>query len=49
MPNEPEPIQTPKTIKLFARTLGRYLPMRMMQLRTMGKIMRAKTAPKGKR
>ena len=45
----PEPAQTPKTIKDFGHALGRYLPLRLAQLRTIGKITRERVGGKGKR
>lgn len=45
----PEPAQTPKTIKDFGQALGRYLPMRLAQLRSIGKITRERAGGKAKR
>ena len=47
MPNGPEKVQTPKTMRDFGYALGVHLPRRTAQLRQIGKLIRAN--PRGKR
>ena len=49
MASDPDRVQTPKTLKDFGYALGRYTPMRLGQLRSIGKIIRERAAAKPKK